>query len=199
LPLGQGFVAGSDNEVIVAFAGSREAVDWGFNLAHQLIPGYGGHVHKGFAFLAEQVADVVDAAVSHFHDGRQTVHLTGHSRGGALAALTAWRLRAAGMTSHSVMTFGAPRFADKNFARTYLPSHFCVEDAGDPVPCLPLGSGYAVIGTRLELLRDGTVYQLDGSWMDQLVLLSQLVAAPGKEGVHPRHSAKHYARMLGWP
>jgi hypothetical protein len=63
LSLGLGFVAGSDREVVVAFAGTRGGVDWAFNVVHPLVPGYGGRVHKGFAHLAEHVGDEVARAV----------------------------------------------------------------------------------------------------------------------------------------
>jgi hypothetical protein len=191
LPLRLGFVAGSNTEVVVAFTGSRDGLDWAANIVHQLVLGYGGRVHKGFAVLAEQVAESVDAALADFRDNRQEVYLTGHSRGGALAALTASRLHTARLAPTGVFTFGAPRFGDSEFARKYLLTHFRIEDVSDLVPCLPFLSGYTAVGTSLTILRNGAVYQADGTWMDQFVLFSQLVADPAKDRSLDRHAIEH--------
>ena len=58
-----------------------------------LTRGARGNVHGGLFSLFRCAQEQVGAAVRRFRDRRQTVRLTGHSRGGALAVLAASRLR----------------------------------------------------------------------------------------------------------
>ena len=162
LPLGLGFVAGSDLEVVVAFAGTRDGIDWAFNAVHSLTPGYSGRVHKGFAHLAEHVGDAVIRAVKQARTSGQRVVLTGHSRGGALAVLTAFRLGAASIEPEHVFTFGAPRIGDAAFAFAYPSLLHCIEATHDPVPSLPPGPDYQAVRERLLLTQEGRVYRTDG-------------------------------------
>jgi Lipase (class 3) len=197
LPLGLGFVAGGDREVVVAFAGSRDGIDWAFNIAHPLAPGYGGRVHKGFAHLAEHVGDAVARAVQRCRTSAQRVALTGYSRGGALAVLTAYRLSTAGIEPEHVFTFGSPRIGDAAFASAYRPLVYRVEDAHDPVPCLPPFKDYAPVGEQLMLTQQGRVYRTDGGWTDSFVLLSQVIGGSVPRHALDYHHIEHYVKQLG--
>jgi hypothetical protein len=113
--------------------------------------GYPGGVHLGFAEATERLwRDMGDLpgvrrAVQHFLDAGAERHLfvTGHSKGGALANLFAWRA-ASEPEWHdmgvSVATLGAARVGNATFARAYAQSRIvCLryEVPGDPVPHLP--------------------------------------------------------------
>ena len=196
LPLDLGFVAGNDREVVVAFSGTRDGIDWAFNVVHPLTPGYGGRVHKGFAQLANHVAEEVARAVRESRTLRQRVILTGHSRGGALAALTAQRLLASGVEMENVYTFGAPKFGDATFAQAYRPVLFRCEDVRDPIPRLPPFLDYQSVGKRLIVTGEGKVYQADNSWSDHLLVLGLLMTQPSPEALDC-HSIDHYIRQLG--
>jgi len=197
LPLGLGFVVGGDREVVVALAGSRDGIDWAFNLVHSLVPGYGGQVHMGFAHLAEHVGDKVVRAVRQRCTSRQRVALTGHSRGGALAILIAHRLDAAGIEPTHVFTFGAPRVGDASFASAYRPLLYRFEDAHDPVPCLPPFPDYEPVGEQFVLTRQGRIYRTDGSWADNLTFLSQVIGDPVAKHALDCHRIDHYVKQLG--
>lgn len=197
LPRGLGFVAGSEREVVVAFAGTRGGIEWVFNAVSLLTPGYGGRVHKGFAHLAENIGDAVIQAVKQALTSGQRVVLTGHSRGGALAVLTALRLNAAGIDPESVFTFGAPRIGDAAFACAYHPHLYCVEAAHDPVPSLPPFPDYAPVRERLLLTQDGRVYRTDGSWVDNLMVLTQAIGGPVGRRALDCHYIDHYLQQLG--
>jgi hypothetical protein len=67
--------------------------------------------------------------------------VTGHSLGGALALLAAWRLQQQFLTVHQVYTFGAPmvgnRVAADAFLREFPNKIFRFVDPVDVVPKLP--------------------------------------------------------------
>jgi triacylglycerol lipase len=197
LPLGLGFVAGSDREVVVAFAGTRDGIDWAFNIVHSLAPGYGGRVHKGFAHLADHVGDEVTRTVDQFRTSQQRLALTGHSRGGAVAVLMAQRLDAAGIEPKHVFTFGAPRVGDAAFASAYRPRLYRFEDTRDPVPTLPPFLDYEPVGEQFLLTRQGRIYRTDGSWADSLVLFSQVIEDRGAERILDCHRIDHDVKQLG--
>jgi predicted lipase len=197
LPLSLGFVAASDQEVVVAFAGTRDGIDWFFNVVHPLAPGYGGRVHKGFAHLADHIGESVTRTVKKMRTSRHRVALTGHSRGGALAMLTAYRLHAAGVPQAHAFTFGAPRVGDATFARAYDPPLYRFEASHDPVPSLPALQGYEEVGERFLLTQDGRVYRNDGTWVDNLMVLHQAIRGPTSPDSFTCHRIDHYLQQLG--
>jgi hypothetical protein len=136
----QAFVGSSDSDVVVAFRGSQSPLtaagrqDWLLTDARQLLvrppegeagadfAGIGpmGLFHQGFmaalAVLWDRLLLKVQAALQ--SRGRR-LWLTGHSLGGALAALAAWRLQVRGILVHRVYSFGAPMFCDAAAAEAY--------------------------------------------------------------------------------
>ncbi len=197
LPLSLGFAAASDREVVVAFAGTRDGIDWIFNVVQPLAPGYGGRVHKGFAHLADHIGASVIQMVKKMRTSRQCVALTGHSRGGALAVLTAYRLNAESIPTEHVFTFGAPRVGDAAFARAYRPPLYRFEAAHDPVPSLPVFQEYEAVGERFLVTRDGRVYRNDGTWVDSLMLLNQVIRGPAAPDSLASHRIEYYLQQLG--
>ena len=97
---------------------------------------YAGNVHPGFAQLLDEVWDDLYEAVRSL-DKHRPVWLTGHSRGGALAVLTANRMRQSGLNPSAVYTFGCPRVGDIRFAESVKTPHFRFANVGDLIPKLP--------------------------------------------------------------
>lgn len=100
---------------------------------------YGGEIHLGFALLMEKILSETQFIIKQLNPSK--ICLTGHSLGGALATLAAYRLREQNSSiSYSVYTFGAPRVGDSAFASRYkdyeIP-HFRIENKNDIVPHLP--------------------------------------------------------------
>jgi len=99
----------------------------------------GGRVHEGF--LEELRAVQAEVVLELFkHGGRDTpVVVTGHSQGGAEAALATRALQAGGFNVAETYTFGAPRAGDKAFVKSVpasLPVHR-IEFGDDIVPHVP--------------------------------------------------------------
>ena len=121
----QAVVLGRPDSVIVAFRGTRpdEIRDWmaDFEIVQASFTDYFtapnvGRVHDGFAhLLARNWKDIV-AEVARFQDNGQTLWITGHSLGGALALMaTAAFTFAERLPVNGLYTFGQPRVGDPTF------------------------------------------------------------------------------------
>jgi triacylglycerol lipase len=149
----EGFVAESTTTLVVAFAGTDPVIAANWITDFNIRPGPDG-VHRGFS---DGVACVGPALIAALADTTKRIFLVGHSLGGALAVVAAWRLtggrrqlvdwipcgaaidleRIAG-----VLTYGMPRAGDEAFEAAYR-SHGLwqktvrLEYGSDIVPSLP--------------------------------------------------------------
>ena len=64
-------------------------------------------VHEGFHSAAVELHDSIAPIITAYPD--YTVHLTGHSLGGAIAAITMMRLKSARIKVGWTITFGQPK------------------------------------------------------------------------------------------
>lgn len=154
----QGFVAGNNADILIAFAGSSRREDWWDSLSAMQVSAFGGRAHKGFAMLLDRVWTRILAALYDLDGGDRRIWLAGHSLGGALATLAATRLHHEGFEPHLTATFGAPPVFDERAAATFEPVLLRVVNDGDWVPKLQwprVGSPYTHVGDELYLLRSG--------------------------------------------
>lgn len=104
----------------------------------------GAQVHGGFAACAAKLYKRVSRWVREKPGSRIT--FCGHSMGGSVAALLAYKIARAANASKSnvlVVTFGAPAFSTPLFAHNYaqvVPMHIGFVIDSDPVPAFPLVS-----------------------------------------------------------
>lgn len=140
----QAMVVEDSNAVVVAVRGTQEGVDALVDLGVQVVPlpGYGS-VHLGFGLAAQAVRKQVESAIeaAYSHNGYRKVWLTGHSLGGAVAAILAAMLEVDGYEIAGVMTFGAPASGDSVWRDRYnakfrTKTHRWVFEQ-DIVPCMP--------------------------------------------------------------
>lgn len=132
-----GFVASDERNLVVALRGTDQIIDWATNLSVRHVKGYGGYAHEGFAETLDAVWGEVKSRVESLLDRGQTVWVTGHSLGGALATLTAARLLDEGIEPYMACTFGAPRCLDPKAAANYLPRLYRFVNKRDLVPATP--------------------------------------------------------------
>jgi triacylglycerol lipase len=122
----QGFVIGNQDALIVAFRGTEvhEPLDWLTDAKFLPVGGPGGFglIHQGFAFALDVIFQDLLAAIERLRDNGQTLWFTGHSLGGALALLAAWRVKVESQDKHwaqGVYTFGQPRVGDAAFVTAF--------------------------------------------------------------------------------
>ncbi|MCI2417953.1 lipase family protein [Saccharopolyspora sp. K220] len=143
----QGFAAGSERMIIVAFRGTepKKIKDWLTDTNTLAAPGPAGNgfVHFGFSRALDSVFPQVRDAVERLRDNDQTLWFTGHSLGGALAMLASARIffEDPALLPDGVYTFGQPRTCDRLLADPYskaLASRvFRFVNNNDIVPQLP--------------------------------------------------------------
>lgn len=143
--------------LFIGFRGTQFLFDWKVNLRSKLVPvntvfdlrspfifgTVSGRLHSGFSEEAARISTrVLDAIRDTDLDDIDHVFLTGHSLGGAVAAISENFIKVA---PTSVCMFGAPRYSDLS---TYIsfphspPAQ--VRRAGDVVPTVPPRAfGYA--------------------------------------------------------
>ncbi|MCK5736601.1 MAG: lipase family protein [Spirochaetaceae bacterium] len=124
----------------------------------------GGMVHKGFLKGLEEIWDGPEGLRS-FLDERlnekphRPLWITGHSLGGALAALCFARIPDA----KGLYLFGAPRVGDKDFKKLFQGrSVWRIENARDPVPLVPpdipsMKFNFVDLGTLKFIDNDGEI------------------------------------------
>jgi len=157
----QVYVALSEEAIVVAFRGSEAPTtldglkDWLLTNANNylILPegrsgtdfaaaGVGARFHRGFldalAMIWEPLFTALDQAVK---AKERPLWVTGHSLGGALALLAAWRLQRSFIAVHEIVTFGAPMIgndaAAKAFEQEFSGKIFRYVDLEDVVPHLP--------------------------------------------------------------
>jgi triacylglycerol lipase len=126
----EGFVAESETTLVVAFAGTDPVIAANWITDFNIRTGPDG-VHRGFS---EGVAGVGPALIAALEGTTKHIFLVGHSLGGALAVVAAWRLTGnsqelADWIPHGagidvgriagVLTYGMPRAGDEAFEAAY--------------------------------------------------------------------------------
>jgi triacylglycerol lipase len=157
----QVYVAENNQAIVVAFRGSEAPTtldglkDWLLTNANNylILPegqtgtefaaaGVGARFHRGFlealAMVWEPLFRAVDKALK---TKERSLWVTGHSLGGALALMAAWRFHRNFLAVTEIVTFGAPMIgndtAAKAFEQEFSGKIFRYVDLEDMVPHLP--------------------------------------------------------------
>jgi predicted lipase len=157
----QAYLATNDDHILVAFRGTEAPTsieglkDWLLTDAVNLLivpegdlgtdfqaAGVGARWHLGFMkALGDIWGPLVEAIEAERKKSDRPLWLTGHSLGGALALLAAWRLKRKFVPVHQVYTFGAPMVGNEDTAKAIdreMPDKiFRYVNDEDPIPHLP--------------------------------------------------------------
>ncbi|WP_206108158.1 lipase family protein [Paludisphaera soli] len=157
----QVYVAQSPEVVLVAFRGSECPTsldgfkDWLLTNANNylILPegrigtdfvaaGVGARFHRGFMGALDEIWTPLYAAVDEeLRRAERPLWVTGHSLGGALALLAAWRFERNFLTVDEVVTFGAPMIGNEAaaaaFEKQFAKKISRYVNLEDPVPLLP--------------------------------------------------------------
>jgi hypothetical protein len=142
-------VAKQDQGCVLAFRGTKNAINTILDLDATQTRPYGDcpecAVHAGFYKAWQSLAKPARAAVQEL--GCASLRITGHSLGGAMAAVAAFEL-ADELELSGVYTYGQPRTGNEDFVAAFntrlgnVP-YFRVVDYRDPIPhTLPDNLGY---------------------------------------------------------
>ena len=114
-------------------------------------------VHAGFHNEYLRYRDRILEYIGQHPD--KNIYVTGHSLGGALAALSSFDIAAHTQRPVTVFTFGQPRVGDRRFREAYdelVPNSYRVVVDGDPIARLPGGLfDYQHVGKLLQLDQSG--------------------------------------------
>ncbi|MEM7010031.1 MAG: lipase family protein [Verrucomicrobiota bacterium] len=193
----QGFVAANDNVIVVAFRGTEvtEFVDVLTDLKvkkENFSPH--GFVHRGFLGAYKVVQKDVLAAVEKLRtNSKQTIWITGHSLGGALAVLCAADFHQKGITFRGLYTYGQPMVGAPGFAKKLGnkigKKHFRFVNNTDIVPRVPPPHTfkYEHSGVTMFIEESGNIVRNPSFWRK---LFSRAMGrvddlfTPGTSGVH---------------
>jgi hypothetical protein len=135
----QAYVATDDDHIVVAFRGTEAPTsieglkDWLLTDANNylILPegrigtdfaaaGVGARFHRGFMTALSDIWDPVCSAVEEeLKKKERPLWLTGHSLGGALALLAAWRFLRKTMDVYRVYTFGGPMVGNEAAVKAF--------------------------------------------------------------------------------
>lgn len=157
----QVYVGQNDDHIVAAFRGTEGPTtidglkDWFLTDAMNLLiipegrlgtdyiaAGVGARFHKGFMTALADIWDPLEEAVkAEVTKKDRPLWLTGHSLGGALALLAAWRFDRRFMSVHQIYTYGAPMVgnavATESFDKAFPNKIYRFVNGADPVPKLP--------------------------------------------------------------
>ena len=129
----------------------------------------GLRIHRGFR---DDATAIFKDAVR-FLDKDTPVRVTGHSLGGAIAAILAAYLDEAGYRVERVMTFGQPRFSTQSVSKKVVAVTTRVVNGTDVVPMVPpysLFTPYRHHGAEVILLPEKEFVYLDQHEADRVAL-----------------------------
>ncbi len=205
----QAFLGGNERYLIIAFRGTEPTnlKDWFRDLDAHFAPGPAGRVHHGFLKACNEVWDGADGLRSlllGYRDNEQSLWLAGHSLGGALALLTAARLRhTERLPIQGLYTIGQPRVGDSAFARSLADGisdrYFRFVNNNDVVTRVPAWLyGYRHGGNRLYFDSAGRLLDSISPWQELADGVSGVVSSIGDLGLDAirDHSQSEYGRLV---
>lgn len=141
------FIAHSGSVIVIAFRGTEKIPDdWCIDAKMAFRDTVHGRIHTGFDDALSSVWDELVETLENVHQYGQSLWITGHSLGGALAVLAAARLtldidKSIYKSISGLYTFGQPRVGDRTFVtaldNAIKPRYFRLVNDNDIVPRIP--------------------------------------------------------------
>ncbi len=163
----QAYLFVNEHDVVVACRGT-EPTEWNDVQADAnavlSVVGTLGKVHSGFNGEVDHLWPVLEEIL---RNNKLPVWFCGHSLGGAMATITAFRCKASSISSNpqELHTFGSPRVGCRKYTRHAEVKHYRWVHNNDVVTrCPPVWMGYRHCGQEIYLDRYGRIRQLTGIW-----------------------------------
>jgi pimeloyl-ACP methyl ester carboxylesterase len=153
-------------------------------------------LHNGYYDAAEVIFDEVVAAIEPLLEEGRRLWITGHSLGGAVATLTAFRLEfEEGIPVHGVHVFGAPAVGDSDWVAVFedtVTNFHRWNLEGDPAPVATQAPMFYHAGIINNLYTDRGLV-LDGTNM--FIYLSQCWPGYGALVVHMNYWSRMHEEL----
>lgn len=169
----EGLIVGDDEKIIIAFRGTQEKYDWKTDANLLQAAWKVGMVHSGFYGSLTSVWPVAMKRLEAARTNNQPIWLTGHSLGGALAALACatFNNELPDYAIAGIYTFGQPRIGDTIFCQacdeTSKDRLFRVVNNNDIVPRVPKLK-YEHMGSLIYFDADGNLHHDSGlTWANR--------------------------------
>ena len=163
----QAYRFSSEHDVVLACRGT-EPTEWNDIQADanavMSVLGTLGNVHSGFN---REVDDLWPLLEDLLRENAQPVWFCGHSLGGAMATICAFRCKTSSISSNpqELHTFGSPRVGCKRYVRHAEVMHYRWVHNNDVVTRVPPAwMGYRHCGSEIYLDRFGKIRKLKGIW-----------------------------------
>jgi triacylglycerol lipase len=190
--------------IVVAFRGTDagELADWKTNLQHTPTSGPFGLVHSGYLAAVDLLWPRLTASLQRMRENNQTLLLTGHSMGGALAVVAAAKFAAEGILPLAgLYTFGQPAVAEAAF-ETELASriagrYFRFVNSIDMVPTIHVDVAFKAGGQQFFIDRGGRIHT--GDLMTRMMsthLLTSVLEPEARRAEIEDHGIAEYVRAL---
>jgi len=152
----QAFLAVDDEKIIISFRGTEpdKLEDWVSDAEVRKTSGPYGDVHRGFFKALGYVWPNIEDAIDDVRDKNQSIWITGHSLGAALATLATALIdtNEQALTVSGLYTFGSPRVGSHRFAKKFNANNksvFRFVNNNDVVTRVPLSITYSHVGTLM--------------------------------------------------
>lgn len=199
----QGFVARHQEFLIIAFRGTDEIQDWLDNLNLPPLRMALGSVHRGFYLSLMDIWPDMLQAIAEFQDQAQSLWITGHSLGGAMANMAALDFIEKDRPFYGVYTFGQPRCCHRDLALVFnveaKSRYFRFQNQNDIVTRIPQRiMGYSHVGQFIYLDQHGNMSN-DVHWwyrfVDSTKGILEDVFEKGLDGIKD-HNMSDYVAIL---
>lgn len=160
----QGLIVEYPDEIVIAFRGTESQNIGDFltdiNIKKMFLKDW-GEVHEGFYQAINKIALDMLRYLIPYPDKK--IYLTGHSMGGALATLFAFRAYCFSINFESLYTFGSPRVGDRKFATRFNTEFegksFRVVKTCDVITRIPTRlSGYKHVDKLIYIDHEDTIH-----------------------------------------
>lgn len=170
----QGFVASKDNLSLIAFRGSESIQDWmsNFTVVTDAGPFSDTRIHEGFQdALFPVIMDLTEEIIKQ-GGGNQSLWITGHSLGGALATILTAMYLERDRKVQCLYTFGSPRVGNQsfrtNFNQRFYDHAYRVVNGNDLVPHLPPEPLFSHVGNQIIFDANGKRHDGELSFWEQI-------------------------------
>lgn len=202
-------------KLIITFRGTMSKDDFldAIDVRHAILDPSGSRVHNGFYQQFKSIEPSITSDICSIMEYQKEeqksiineIIFTGHSMGGALAALAAgyygalstlYNLSSVRMLCH---TFGNPVFADSTLGRdilSHVDDHICVFMTEDVIPFIPIHSDFKHLPRIIELDSEGVASCRIEDTSSYMRFFNKLWCAGSFESIFKSHSSYMYYRRL---